>query len=163
MAYNTVAIKKDVDGKPIPQLYNEIANEYEALKGSHGASRVSLYDKDGFEVDITGLIDALVTLLTSIKNTDGIKKIVDALPAGTNKIGKVEVDGSTLPTGGSTGAKQDEIKGEIVKLYDRDKTVTLYGKSTETKPTSGRLIGDKYFEIDTAEVFMWDGSAWVEV
>ncbi len=108
-------------------------------------------------------IDALATLLTSMKNTDGIKKIVDALPAGTNKIGKVEVDGSTLPTGASTGAKQDEIKGEIVKLYDRDKTVTLYGKSAETKPTSGRLIGDKYFEIDTAEVFMWDGSAWVEV
>ena len=108
-------------------------------------------------------IDALGTLLTSIKNADGIKKIVDALPAGTNKIGKVEVDGSTLPTGASTAVKQDEVKGEIVKLYDRDKTVTLYGKSAETKPTSGRLIGDKYFEIDTAEVYMWDGSSWVVI
>lgn len=56
-------------------------------------------DNDGFKVyNSTGtLIDpatdssvqAITTALTAIKDTDGIKKIVDALPIGTNEIGKV--------------------------------------------------------------------------
>lgn len=56
-------------------------------------------DNDGFKIyDSAGnLIDpakdasvtALGTILTAIKDTDGIKKIIDALPTGTNEIGKV--------------------------------------------------------------------------
>src|SRR5512136_24573 len=34
-------------------------------------------------------VTAVGTTLTAIKATDGIKKIVDALPSGTNEIGKV--------------------------------------------------------------------------
>jgi hypothetical protein len=37
---------------------------------------------------IIGYIDGLEALLTSIKNTDGIKKITDPLPSGTNQLGK---------------------------------------------------------------------------
>lgn len=108
-------------------------------------------------------IDAVATLLTSIKNTDGIKKIVGSLPAGTNNIGKVDVNTSMLPTGASTATKQDNIKIAIDNIYNQDKTVTLYGKSSETKPTSDRIKGDKYFEIDTGEAFMWDGLEWVVI
>ncbi|HHW47897.1 MAG TPA: hypothetical protein GXX14_04665 [Clostridiaceae bacterium] len=96
MAYNTIAIKKDVDGKPIPQYYNDLQDAYEVLKGRNGASRVELYDASGNPVDLASLINALADLLTAIKDTAGIKKIADALPAGTNNIGKVTVDGSTM-------------------------------------------------------------------
>jgi len=56
-------------------------------------------DNDGFKVyDSAGnLIDpaqdssvqSVLTALTAIKDTDGVKKITDPLPAGTNEIGKV--------------------------------------------------------------------------
>ena len=41
---------------------------------------------------------ATQTTLTAIKDTDGIKKIFDPLPAGTNNIGDVDI-ASALPTG----------------------------------------------------------------
>ena len=212
MAYNTKAIVKDFNQKPVPQYYNAENDVYEVLQGANGANRVTLYTSAGQAIDLASLIativtainntattqiragtskigkvevtdsalptgaatsakqdtnksaiDAVATLLTSMKNTDGIKKIVDSLPAGTNNIGKVDVNTSTLPTGASTATNQTNIKAAVEDIYNRDKTITLYGKSNETKPTSGRTKGDKYFEIDTAEVFMWDGSAWVEV
>lgn len=42
--------------------------------------------------------------IASIKSTDGIKKITDPLPAGTNNIGDVDVASSVLPTGAATEA-----------------------------------------------------------
>jgi len=71
----------------------------------------------------------------AIKDTAGIKKIVDALPAGTNNIGKVTFDGNTME---------------------------YYGKSTDTKPTPNK-VGATFFEIDTTTVFMWDGTDWVVI
>jgi hypothetical protein len=64
-------------------------------------------DNDGFKVYDSGgtLIDpakdatvaAVTTALNAIKDTDGIKKITDALPAGDNIIGRVKVtDGTSV-------------------------------------------------------------------
>jgi hypothetical protein len=64
-------------------------------------------DNDGFKVyDSAGnLIDpakdssvqSVLTTLAAIKDTDGIKKIVDALPVGDNGIGRVKIwDGTTV-------------------------------------------------------------------
>jgi hypothetical protein len=39
----------------------------------------------------------------------------------------------------------------------------LYGKSTDTKPTTGLKVGTSFFEIDTKTVYMWDGSTWVVI
>jgi len=47
MAYNTKPIKKDLDGKPIPQYFNPVTDEYEELRGTGGASRTILYDNNG--------------------------------------------------------------------------------------------------------------------
>lgn len=52
MAYNTVSIKKDVDGKPIPQHYNEIENKYEASEGLNGSQKVILCDGEGNAMNI---------------------------------------------------------------------------------------------------------------
>jgi len=94
MAYNTVPIKKDSEGKPIPQYFNEVLNTFEPLQGEGGASKVSL--KENIE-----------------------ELVYNAL-------------------------KKDDLRG----------------LSSTTKPTTGINIGCTFFEIDTAKVFMWDGSAW---
>lgn len=139
MAYNTAAIKKDIDGKPIPQLYNEVTNEYEVLKGQQGSSRTMLYDVNGNPVD-------LVALITAVSGA---------------------IEAKNLPTGASTEAKQDAaIAGITNAIAEIAKPVTVsgpksyYGKSTDIKPTVDIIIGSTYFEIDTVTVYMWDGTSW---
>ena len=47
-----------------------------------------------------------------------------------------------------------------------DGTRTIYGVSTDSKPTAvveGTIeitVGDTFYEADTADVYMWTGSAW---
>lgn len=135
MAYNTVAIKKDVDGKPIPQYYDKVKNEYEVLEGHNGASKTILYDANGNEINLVELISSIVNILNQ-KN---------------------------LPTGASTEVGQNEIKLAIENIYNKDTTQTYYGLSTDTKPTENIIIGSSYFEIDTTEVYMWNGTSWVVI
>lgn len=45
--------------------------------------------------DLKQVLDDIQTAAESIKDTDGIKKITDALPAGTNIIGQVGIDQTT--------------------------------------------------------------------
>jgi len=142
MAYNTVSIKKDVDGKPIPQYYNALQNAYEVLQGRNGANRVELYDADGNPVDLVGLIETIINILNQ----------------------------NNLPIGASTESKQDEIISNLVdiltKLQDGIKqdgnTMEYYGKSTDTKPTDIK-VGATFFEIDTKEVYIFDGESWVVI
>jgi hypothetical protein len=75
----------------------------------------------------TGQIE---TLLTSIKSTDGIKKITDQLPAGTNEIGKVaqgtksalvdawptvvtDAAGNAISSQDDAGVRRLEISGKV--------------------------------------------------
>jgi len=142
MAYNTVSIQKDVDGKPIPQYYDPLLDAYRVLQGRNGANRVELYDADGNPIDLVGLIESIIDILNS----------------------------RNLPIGASTEAKQDEIISNLVdiltKLQDGIKqdgsTMEYYGKSTDTKPTPDK-VGATFFEIDTTTVFMWDGTDWVVI
>lgn len=142
MAYNTVSIKKDVDGKPIPQYFNALQNAYEVLQGRNGANRVELYDADGNPVDLVGLIETIINILNQ----------------------------NNLPIGASTESKQDEIISNLVdiltKLQDGIKqdgnTMEYYGKSTDTKPTDIK-VGATFFEIDTKEVYIFDGESWVVI
>ena len=136
MAHNTVPIVKDVDGKPVPQLYNDVDNQYEVLQGRHGASRTILYDENGNHIDLTALISSIVNILNE-KN---------------------------LPTNASTESKQDEIIVELQKPIKLDgSTMEYYGNSTDEKPTENIIVGSTYFEIDTVEVYMWDGTSWVVI
>jgi hypothetical protein len=75
LAYNTKAIKKDVDGKPIPQVFNPTLDEYEALKGDEGAARHVIYSPDGQPIGTTGnklavRASEVETLLESLDGKD---------------------------------------------------------------------------------------------
>lgn len=92
---------------------------------------------------ILSYIDSVEALLTSIKDTDGIKKITDPLPAGNNKIGSVDVasehtynylhvTADTLVKNGA-GKLKRIIVGKVTAAGD----LALYDSTTE----SGTLIG----------------------
>ena len=113
MAYNTKSIVKDVNQKPVPQLYDPAKDAYEVLQGANGANRVMVYDINGNPIDLTALIASVVTAINNMSN--------------------------------------------------KDSTKTFYGLSTDSKPTSGNIKGNKFFEINTGKVYMWNGTSWVVI
>lgn len=63
---------------------------------------------------------AALTELTAIKDTDGIKKIVDALPAGTNEIGEVVISGDeTLPSSAPATGIKTLVPGVASEVFAR--------------------------------------------
>lgn len=147
MAYNTVSIIKDVDGKPIPQYYNALQNAYEVLQGRNGANRVELYDANGNPVDLAALIASIVTALSQVK-----------------------IASSVLPNGAATSAKQDVIKDaidviETVVTAIRDKD--LRGKAADKPAANEVAIGTTYWSVDTDPhanaIEVSTGSEWVVI
>jgi hypothetical protein len=53
-------------------------------------------------------------------------------------------------------------------VVNPDNTRTIYGVSTDSKPTTtvdgifDLEVGDTFYESNTGAVYMWTGSAWVE-
>ena len=74
MAYNTKSIKKDVDGKPIPQYFNPAVDDYEVLQGRNGANRVELYGPDGNPLSSTsGKLNIRASELETLLSALGAK------------------------------------------------------------------------------------------
>lgn len=51
------------------------------------------------------------------------------------------------------------------KFSDNKKYVELYGTSSDSKPTTGIVMGSVFVEVNTGKVFLFneDTSAWVEM
>ena len=51
------------------------------------------------------------------------------------------------------------------KFSDNKKYVELYGTSSDSKPTTGIVMGSVFVEVDTGKVFLFneDSSVWVEM
>ncbi|HEY8892067.1 MAG TPA: hypothetical protein VIM70_17655 [Clostridium sp.] len=150
-------ILRQVDGDPIPQYYNPVTSLFEEAEGLNGeiftnvktsvlapdASRETKQDS------IISYVDGIEALLTAIRDTTGIKKITDALPSGTNLMGKIGIDQTTagttngvvvnssaLPTGASTSAKQDTL---IAKDFATQATLaSLLAKVIATPSTEAK-------------------------
>ena len=52
----------------------------------------------------------------------------------------------------------------ILTNGDLRKVVTCYGKSTDEKPTEGMRNSDRFYEMDTQKVYMFDedSNTWLE-
>ncbi len=122
MAYNTQAILLDKDGNPIPQYYNPATDTYEPSQGASGKLAVRASELETLLTAIGGYVDGLegndfatqttlAAILTQL-GTTGLKKIIDALPEGSNIIGKIGIDQTTpgttnavsIPTGSVSAA-----------------------------------------------------------
>lgn len=49
------------------------------------------------------------------------------------------------------------------KLGRNSSYVELEGDSQDTKPTDGIGVNSKFYELDTNDVYYFDGSAWVKI
>ncbi len=49
------------------------------------------------------------------------------------------------------------------KLVHNSAYVELEGESTDTKPTEDIGVNSKFHELDTGDVYYFDGSAWSKV
>lgn len=162
MAHNTKPILVDVNGKPIPQYFDPLADEYKPLLGQHGAARSTLYGPDGQPItnenplevrarlleELLGALNAtketnpdastatLLALLrgllasvgkeatlAAIKDSDGIKKIADAVTvsglenlATETTLAQVKQVLDTLNGAVSTSAGQADIQQAIAAL-----------------------------------------------
>jgi hypothetical protein len=81
---------------------------------------------------------ATLAQIKSILDTDGIKKIIDPLPVGSNLIGKIDVNSSALPTGASTEAKQDNIISYVDEIESG--LTTLNAKDFATQATLSGIL-----------------------
>lgn len=102
---------------------------------------------------LIGHVDGVETLLTAIKDTDGIKKITDALPAGTNLIGKVGIDQTSDGTTNRVVAKISQVAGEnVVGFGGTAQPVILNGSLTNipVELQAGAEIAGKFGIDQTA-------------
>jgi len=73
MAYNTKSIIKDVNGKPVPQYFNQEQDKYEVIKSKDGMLRVIMVDSQGNEIQTQDLIDQI---------TAKIDELIEAINGG---------------------------------------------------------------------------------
>lgn len=129
MAYNTVAIKKDVDNKPIPQYYNPLVDQYEALQGRNGAQRVELFDANGNAIDLVGLINAIITILNgtaTVEKQDEIKTIINNIYNKDTTRTYYGTSSDTKPTTGlNKGDAFFEIDTKTVYMWDGTNWVVI--------------------------------------
>lgn len=130
MPYNTAQIKKDYDGKPIPQYYSPITDSYEALHGRNGANRIEIYGPDGNPLSvISGKLAVRVTEVESLLGSGlpavltaggGVKTgLVDAIPTGSNTIGSVKTAGNDALLQGNiilSGAAQQLTSNQASRI-----------------------------------------------
>lgn len=59
MAYNTKAILKDVNKKPVPQYWNPETQQFEVIESKNGMLRVIMVDSQGREIQTQNLVDQI--------------------------------------------------------------------------------------------------------
>jgi hypothetical protein len=111
VAYNTKAIKKDVDGKPIPQIFDAVKDEYEVLQGRNGAQRIEIYGPDGNPLSATSnKLDVRASELETLLSALGAKDF-----ATQTTLAAILAKIIAAP---ATEAKQDEIKALLTSIMD---------------------------------------------
>lgn len=64
--YNTKAIIKDVNGKPVPQYFNIENDRYEVVTSENGMLRVIMVDESGNEIQSQNLVDQINSKLSEL-------------------------------------------------------------------------------------------------
>jgi hypothetical protein len=146
MAYNSKAIKTDVNAKPIPQYYNPVTDEYEVLQGVGGAARQVLYGPDGNPISTTeGKLAVRAAELE--EKLEAVRVLLNALAgedfATQTTLAQVLAKMIAAP---ATEAKQDALAEKIDGILD--------GTTPATTQLKGSLV-EEAFEItpsDTADL-----------
>jgi hypothetical protein len=182
MAYNTKSIKKDVDGKPIPQIFDMVKDDYEVLQGRNGAQRVEIYGPDGNPLSSTsGKLNIRASELETLLSALGAKDFATQTTLA-QILAKLSADPATETTlaGGIVSllsaiaetASETTAAAILAKLEAGiDTTLTgsnmeLYGASVDDRPDATTVpIGTTFTIVDDTHDFktwMSNGVDWGE-
>lgn len=137
VSYNTQAIKTDVNGKPIPQYYDALHDEYRPLQGEHGASRAVLYGPDGQPINSNNALPV------------SDQAVLTALTDGTQK---VSVTGSLVTIGEDTFQMSG---GDTLRGLAADKPAAADAHAA--------IPFCFYLSVDTGTVEVTTGTDWVVI
>jgi len=68
MSYDTKAILKDAQGKPIPQYYDPITDSYHQIEGANGSMKLMIVDSTGIEMTQSEILGTLITAFASLES-----------------------------------------------------------------------------------------------
>ena len=162
MAHNTKPILTDVNGKPIPQYFDPLADEYKSLLGQHGAARSVLYGPDGQPIGTAGnplqvkahdtdtvlgqIKDALGPLATETK-LEAVRVLLAALEgkdfATQTTLAQVKQVLDALSGAVSTSSKQDALNIAVEDL----KSELILVKSELATIKANQLSGDQKVQL----------------
>ena len=151
MAYNTKTVKRDGSGiTPVPQHFNPTADDYEAILGRNGASRVELYGPDGNPISTSsGKLAVRATeiesLLNDIKGKDfATQTTLEAILAKLIATPATEAKQDTLIS--HVDGMESALASILAKLIDapateakQDALAALIGE-VQASPTANTLL-----------------------
>ena len=102
---------------------------------------------------------ATLAQIKSILDTDGIKKIIDPLPVGSNLIGKIDVNSSALPTGAAQETTLEAVRAALVAGGLPSSTLETTHHDASTANGTGTVANvSGYGPIAFQAVGTWDGA-----
>lgn len=147
MAASNRQIKRDAAGQPIPQVFDEVADEYQAAKGTDGRQHAILYTADGEPVDLAALVADMAATKAAVVATQAASEAVRAALEGTLT---TQLSGSSAVTiGGATFY----VDGATIRGLAADRP--------DAAAAHAVIPYGFYFAIDTGVVYRNTGSAWV--
>jgi len=127
VAHNTRPILVDVNGKPIPQYFDPLADEYKPLLGQHGAARSILYGPDGQPIGTqTNPLDVRVRELEA--KLDELKQTIES------------------------GV---QLKGSVAQVLDDERAAGFGGRRYYGQRSFGALEGAGAVPIVGKTVMIW--------
>ena len=162
MAHNTKPILVDVNGRPIPQYFDPLADEYKPLLGAHGAARAILYGPDGQPIGTSGnplqvkaqdTDDALEQIKTALEalatedKLEAVRLLLQTLDgkdfATQTTLAQVKQVLDTLTSAVSTSSKQDALNIAVEDL----KSELILVKSELATIKANQLSGDQKVQL----------------
>jgi hypothetical protein len=144
-----------VTAQPRRQNNDVLVTEFTDTAGTSSTTYTFPSDQNFLRVENKGV----TTLTVSV----GLYTNVSITPEAS---WESSVDYSSFSIQSASGTQQFNVRAisnapQLIQLAGSN--MELYGKSSDTKPTTGLKIGTTFFEIDTKVVSMWDGAAWVVI
>jgi hypothetical protein len=176
MGYNSKSIKKDLDGKPIPQYFNPVEDEYEVLQGRNGANRVEIYGPDGNPISVDFATQTtLAAILNKIIAAPATEAKQTALAALIGEVQASPTANTLLARLKSLEDKIGTIDGVLDAIVDGSapaatqltgSNMELYGASINDRPAANTVAAGTTFTIvdeNLDQNWISDGTNWKEV
>lgn len=137
MAASDRQIKRDAAGQPVPQVFDEVADDYQVAKGTNGRQHAILYTANGQAVDLAALVADMAATKAAAVATQVASEAIRAAVEGTLI---TRVSGSSID---------------------------LRGPLANRPAANAVDVGTTYWAIDRVgeadELSVSDGSTWVNV